>query len=92
MGEFYLEEAILDVLLEAKYETDCVGPAEISKRAGIFRDRGKEDIMNDAICTGILVKLCDARKVERCAQENNKGGWKLTNEEFERRREDVRLV
>lgn len=39
IGEFHLEEAILDVLLEAKHEHKCIGMAEISKRAGIFRDR-----------------------------------------------------
>ena len=36
MGQFYLEEAILDVLLEAKHERECIGPAEISRRAGGF--------------------------------------------------------
>ena len=42
MGQFYLEESILDTLLEAKHEGECLGPAEISRRAGVFRDRGKE--------------------------------------------------
>ena len=59
LGEFHLEEAILDVLLEAKYEDNCIGAADISRRAGIFRDRGIENIMNDAIATGLLVKLRD---------------------------------
>lgn len=35
MGEFYLEEAVLDVLLEAKHEGQCLGAAEISRRASI---------------------------------------------------------
>ena len=35
MGEFQLEEAVLDVLLDALHENECIGAAEISKRAGI---------------------------------------------------------
>ena len=89
MGEFYLQEAIMDVLLDASYEDDCIGPAEISRRAGVFRERGSEDIMNDAIATGILVKLLDENKVRRCKQDNGKGGWELTPEEFKRRRDDI---
>ncbi len=91
MGEFYLEEAILDVLLEAKHEGQCLGPAEISRRAGIFRERGIQDIMNDAIATGLLVKLSDQRRVQRCTQANNKGGWELTDAEFQIRRDDIQL-
>lgn len=91
LGEFYLEEAVLDVLLEARHKDECIGASEISKRAGIFRDRGSEDIMNDAIVHGMLAKLCDENKVERCTQPNGKGGWKLTNAEFERRRDDVQI-
>ena len=89
MGEFYLQEAIMDVLLEASYEDACIGAAEISRRAGVFRERGKEDIMNDAIATGILVKLLDEKKVQRCKQDNGRGGWELTDDEFQRRRDDV---
>lgn len=89
VGQFYLEEAILDILLEAKHEQECLGPAEISRRAGVFRDRGGEDIMNDAIVTGFLVKLSDQRKVKRCKQPNNRGGWELTDDEFQSRRDDI---
>lgn len=91
MGEFHLEEAILDVLLEAKHEDQCLGAAEISRRAGIFRERGIENIMNDAIATGILVKLRDQNKVIRCEQDSGRGGWELTDQEYERRRDDVNL-
>ena len=89
IGQFYLEEAILDILLEAKHENECIGAAEISRRAGIFRDRGKENIMNDAIATGLLVKLSDENKVLRCEQESGRGGWELTDTEFQSRRDDV---
>lgn len=89
MGMFNLEESILDVLLEAKHENECLGPAEISKRAGIFRDRGTENIMNDAITTGLLVKLATEKRVERCKQKNGRGGWGLTQSEFAARRDDL---
>ena len=90
MGMFYLEEAVLDVLLESKHEGDCIGAAEISRRAGIFRDRGVVDIMNDAIVHGILVKLHAEERVSRCTQSaTNRGGWELTNSEFNMRRDDV---
>ncbi len=89
LGMFYLEEAVLDVLLEAKYEDKCIGPAEISKRGGIFRDGGRENTLHDAIAFGILVKLHSEKRVQRCTQPNGKGGWKLTDKEFHERREDT---
>ena len=91
MGQFYLEEAVLDVLLEAKHEGECIGAAEISRRAGIYRDRGVVNIMNDAITTGLLVKLHGENRVERCIQSHaNLGGWELTDSEFDFRRDDTR--
>ena len=89
MGMFHLEESVLDVLLEAKHEAECLGAAEISKRAGIFRDRGTENIMNDAIATGLLVKLASEGRVERCKQENDRDGWELTRSEFTARHDDL---
>lgn len=89
LGEFHLEEAILDVLLEARYEEQCLGAAEIGKRAGIFREPGRQVNMNDAIVTGLVNKLSIAEKVERCKQANERGGWQLTDAEFERRRDDI---
>lgn len=90
IGMFHLEEAVLDVLLEAKHEGDCIGPAEISRKAGIFRDRGDVNIINDAIVTGILVKMADEGRVSRCQQAGaNRGGWELTNREYAQRRDDV---
>jgi hypothetical protein len=89
LGQFYLEEAVLDVLLREAQRGGCIGAAEISVRAGIFRDRGVVNIINDAIATGVLVKLFDEGKVERCEQASGRGGWKLTDAEFARRRDEV---
>ena len=90
MGLFHLEEAVLDVLLETRYEHECIGPAEISRRSGIYRDRGDLDVMNDAIVWGILNKLHSEGKVKRCTQPNNRGGFELTDQEFNQRRDDMR--
>jgi len=89
MGTFYLQEAVLDILQEHYPEGYGIGAADISKRAGIYRERGPSDIMNDAIVTGILNSLHEEGKVERIEQEKGRGGWRLTEREFNRRRDDV---
>ena len=89
MGEFYLKEAVLDILQEHYPEGYGIGAADISRRAGIYRERGPSDIMNDAIVTGILNSLHDDGKVERIEQEGGRGGWRLTAREYERRKDDV---
>ena len=93
MGEFHLEEAILDVLLEAKHEDECIGPAEISRRTGIFREPGwATKAGNDHIVWGMLGKLVKAGKVEKCEQTPGSGktdGWQLTEAEYQSRRDDV---
>ncbi len=85
MGTFYMREAILEVLLDHYWE-GCpgLGGAEISRRTGTYRDQP----MNDAIVTGYLFEM-EGRQVERKDQENGKGGWRLTEAEYELRREDV---
>lgn len=89
MGMFYLQEAVLDVLYENYNEGYGIGAADISKRAGIYRERGPSDIMNDAIVTGILNSLHEEKKVKRTSQESGRGGWSLTDSEYNRRRDDV---
>lgn len=89
MGTFYLQEAVMDILYEHYPEGYGVGAADISKRAGIYRDRGPSDIMNDAIVTGILNSLYEEGKVERIEQEGGRGGWRLTKSQYNRRRDDV---
>ncbi len=89
LGQFYLQEAVLDVLYENYLDNPCLGPAEISKQAGIYRDRGAYNIMNDAIVQGILNTLSEQDKVERCTQTCGQGGWKLTQKEYDLRKDDV---
>lgn len=93
IGEFSLEEAVLDVLLEARSKGECLGPAAISKRAGIFRETGHAmSAGNDAIVWGILGKLAKYGRIEKCPQKEAKpdkrDGWQLTDTEFQARRDD----
>lgn len=101
MGEFYLEEAILDVLLEAKHQGQCIGAAAIGKRTGIFGKSGDEKKgevknWNDGIVTGCLNKMMQKGRVQRCKQAgkpaSKDGGWELTDAEFDRRRDDIDVV
>ena len=71
-------------------ETECMGAALIDKNAGIHRESGVAQL-NDAIATGVLNKLADERRVERCPQTiyPNRGGWELRDAEFNLRRDDV---
>jgi len=69
MGTFYLQEAVLDILYEHYPEGYGLGPAEISRRAGIYRERGVADVLNDAIVWGLLNSLHEEGKVERIEQE-----------------------
>ena len=87
MAMFHLEEAVLGVLLKAKHEDECIGPAKISRDSDIY-GAGRR---NNAITEVILNKLLDEGRVEKCLQTSpgNRGGWKLTDEEYTRRRDNV---
>lgn len=90
IGEFYLAEAVLDVLCVAYPEGYGLGAADIGRRASIYRDQGIIQ-MNDAIVSGLLNLLHEQGKVQQAQQHNGRGGWKLTDEEYERRRDDIEL-
>ena len=90
LGMFYLEEAILDILLEARYEGECIGQAEIGRRGGGDILRGmKEETSRDWIVPHILKKLEAEGRVEPTPPQppRNQKRWQLTAEEFERRRD-----
>lgn len=71
VGLQLLERAVTEVLAGGQ----CLGCAEISRRAGIYRAHGHS--RHDGITEGILHKLLDAGKVIRCNQANGRGGWRL---------------
>jgi len=89
IGMFYLQEAVLDVLYAHYLEKHGLGPAEISKRADIYRERGVKNTLNDAIVWGLLNSLHAQGKVRQVKQKDGKGGWKLTDTEYSRRKEDL---
>ena len=83
IGIFLLEEAILDVLLDAQRKNECLGPTAISKKLGIFRFQENH---RGYIAYNILQKLEDEGRVER--HPSVRGGWQLTQEEFVNRYDD----
>lgn len=90
IGEFHLEEAVMDVLCHS--HPTPLGAADIGRRAGIHRDAGVAG-MNDAIVHGILNKLATQKRVERVERvdpSKRGGGWRLSVHEYGKRREDIR--
>ena len=77
IGIFYLEEAVLDVLFQATEENQLVIAAEIRRKIGL----GEIDESNWVV-RGILRKLKNEERVE---QREERGPWKLTETEYQRR-------
>ena len=76
LGLFYLEESILDILSDGEAR-----PEIISKRVGIRSLTDERHTTSYSIVTGILVKLKQEGRVERCDDAR----WKLTEREREER-------
>ena len=53
IGTFHLHEAVLDVLLQNDPEGHGLGAAEMSRRAGMYREAGEVG-MNDALSSRLL--------------------------------------
>ena len=91
IGIFYLEEAVLDVLHEARHSEEWLSPSEISKAVGVtkavsIRYKGH----NYPLVRGILDKFDTEERVEPSTRESRKRQeWHLTEEEFERRCDDL---
>ena len=62
---------MLAVLLATRHEGDCIGSADISRSAGIFRG---EDAMHDAITFGVLIKLHQEGRVHRANAKSRGSG------------------
>lgn len=61
----------------------------VVSRADIYRERGVKNALNGAIVWGLLNFLHAQGKVRWVKQKDGKGGWKLTNTEYSRRKEDL---
>ncbi|MCY4007926.1 MAG: HNH endonuclease signature motif containing protein [Rhodobacteraceae bacterium] len=89
-GVAHLRVAVLEILYEAKKSGECVGGAEIGRRAGIFRESGYAQKQgNDAIVWGVLSSLVKDGLLDKCVQSNNRMGWKLTQCAFDQRDREV---
>ena len=94
-GVAHLRVAVLEVLYEAAMNSECLGAAEISRRAGIFREAGYATKQgNDTICWGVLNSLVKDYLITKCVQRIARTGreiygWRLTDETFERRNREV---
>ncbi|MBC6407444.1 MAG: HNH endonuclease [Rhodobacteraceae bacterium] len=85
-GVAHLRIAVLEVLYAARKAKQCIGPAEISRRAGIFREGGYAmKGGNDFIVAGVLNSLVKDTLLDKCHQRNGRGGWRLTDQAFARR-------
>ena len=78
-----LEEAVLEVLVEAVGGGECAGVAEISRRAGIFgrkgdASKGEAGSVTHSIAWGIVLKLFRDGLVRRCARSPGRGGHEPT--------------
>ena len=88
IGTFHLHEAVLDVLQNAYPDGHGMGGADISRCAGMYRKAGEKG-MNDALVYGCLNELYEQGKVITKDQINGRGGWALSDDEYQRRRDDV---
>ena len=82
IGVFYLEEAILDVLFEAKHNRNnpFVRLVEMRKTFGIYNQWTNDNWL----VRSLLYKL---EKNDNKVQQNRKGGaWQLTDAEYNRRK------
>ena len=96
-GFALLRVAVLEVLYEAKNAGECIGGAEIGKRAGIFRESGwATKAGNDWSVWGVLNSLAKEELITKCPQKQNKpkklDGWEITEELFKMRSQKLKDV
>ncbi|MCY4419074.1 MAG: KTSC domain-containing protein [Cytophagales bacterium] len=80
-----IEEAILDVLMRVYEEERYLGAKKISSETGICRGRWTVDMLSDAVVAGFLNKLQEEKRVCRGKQKFGRGGWGLTDLEYQTR-------
>ena len=78
-----LEEAVLDVLVEAERNGECLSVPEISRRAGIYSgkgdtSKGEPGSMTHSIAWGIVLKLFRAGLIRKCPKSPGRSGYELT--------------
>ena len=83
LGMRQLEEAVLDVLFEAKRNGECPGVVEISRRAGIYSEKGdtrkgESGSVTHSIACGIVLNLFRAGLVRKCPKSPGRSGYEPT--------------
>ena len=89
-----LEEAVLQVLVEAERNGECPGVAEISGRAGIWSgkgdtSKGEPGSMTHSIAWGIVLKLFRAGLIRKCPKSPGRSGYEPTEQAVDRMRDGV---
>ena len=85
LGMRQLEEAVLEVLVEAKRNGECPSVAEISRRAGIWSgkgdtSKGEPGSMTHSIAWGIVLKLFRAGLIRKCPKSPGRSGYEPTEQ------------
>ncbi len=96
LGMRQLEEAILDVLFEAKRNGECLSVPEISRRAGIYggkgdTSKGEPGGMTHSIAWGIVLKLFRTERIQKCPKSPGRSGYDLTEQAADRMSANVEL-
>lgn len=90
LGTFYLEEAVLDVLLESRIQgEEYIGANKISRRAGLYPGGlGTSKENAHWLCTSILDRLIDFDRIKAHKQPGNVNisGYSLSEREYEQRK------
>ncbi len=89
-----LEEAVLEVLVEAERNGECPGVAEISGRAGIWSGKGEASkgepgSVGHSIAWGIFLKLFRAGLIRKCPKSPGRSGYEPTELAVDRMRDGV---
>ena len=78
-----LEDAVIEVLFEAKRNGECPGVVEISRRAGIWSGKGEAGkgeagSVTHSIAWGIVLKLYRDGLVRNCPKSPGRSGYEPT--------------
>lgn len=79
-GVALLRIAVMRVLCDAAEKGECLGAAEIARRANIFREaKWARKSGNDDIVWGVLGSLAKTGHVSRCTKVDGRNGWTVSD-------------
>ena len=94
LGMRQLEEAVLEVLVEAQRNGECPGVVETSRRAGMFGGKGDAGMgepgsMAHSVAWGVVLKLFRAGRIQKCPKSQGRDGYEPTEQAAVRTRDGV---